>query len=242
MIETTYFVILLYFIAGGIGFYFINRRRDRQTARKSYVKFFTYFIIINVLFFSIVLFPTVFRFLAAAIAVGGMIEMVGLFRSNGYSHRVFFTFATIVFVIAAAGFIVFSGMDAGLVLFSFLVLSIFDSFSQITGQLGGKKKLFPRISPNKTVGGLVGGVIVALGSAYLLRSLYTPSAASALLSGVGIVLFAFLGDLAASVFKRKYDAKDFSRAIPGHGGVLDRFDSLIAGGAWVAFFTYLNIA
>lgn len=241
MIATTYYVILLYFIAGGIGFYFINRRRDRQTAMKSYVKFFTYFLIINVLFFSIVLFPMLFRILAAVIIAGGMVEMVGLFRSGGYSHRLFFTVSTLLFVIAAAGFIVFSSMDAGPVLFSFLVLSIFDSFSQITGQLGGKKKLLPRISPNKTVGGLVGGVIVALGSAYLLRNLYTSSAISALLLGAGIVLFAFLGDLSASIYKRKFGAKDFSQAIPGHGGILDRFDSLIAGGAWVALFGYFNI-
>lgn len=234
MIATTYYVILLYFVAGGIGFYFINRRRDRQTAMKSYVKFITYFLIINVLFFSIVLFPMLFRVLAVIIVAGGMIEMVGLFRFDGFSHQPFFTVSTILFIVAASGFFVFSGMNADLVLFSFLVLSIFDSFSQITGQLGGKKKLFPRISPNKTVGGLVGGVIVALGSAYLLRNLYTSSAVSALLMGAGIVLFAFLGDLAASVYKRKYGAKDFSRAIPGHGGILDRFDSLIAGGAWVA--------
>ncbi|RLD69735.1 MAG: phosphatidate cytidylyltransferase, partial [Bacteroidetes bacterium] len=126
-----------------------------------------------------------------------------------------------------------------LVLFSFLILSIFDSFSQITGQLLGRKKIFPNISPNKTVGGLVGGAIIAISSALLLNGLYAESPLKVIIMTLGVVAFAFAGDVAASFFKRKYMVKNYSNLIPGHGGYLDRFDSLIAGGAWVAFSVYV---
>jgi len=53
-------------------------------------------------------------------------------------------------------------------------------------------------------------------------------------------MFAFAGDTAKSVYKRKYHVKDFSKMIPGHGGILDRFDSLIAGGAGVALLGWLT--
>ena len=126
-----------------------------------------------------------------------------------------------------------------LILFSFLVLSIFDSFSQITGQLWGRTKIFPNISPNKTAGGLIGGTIIAIGSAFLLNGLYQEPPFKIIIITIGVVIFAFTGDIAASFFKRKYKIKDYSNLIPGHGGFPDRFDSLIAGGAWVALCVYV---
>lgn len=137
-------------------------------------------------------------------------------------------------MILAAGFFQFSGLNKWLVLFTFLVLSIFDAFSQICGQLWGKTKLFPAISPGKTVEGLLGGIFVAFASSLLLQSLIEFSMGKTLLIATGIVLFAFSGDLAASVYKRRYKVQDFSQILPGHGGFLDRFDSMIAGGAFVA--------
>ena len=133
------------------------------------------------------------------------------------------------------GLFLFSGMKKELILYVFLILSIFDSFSQISGQLWGKTKLFPKISPNKTAEGLVGGAIMAIASTFLLKTLTGLNMPAALFLATGVVVFAFLGDAMASVYKRKYNAKDFSKLIPGHGGFLDRFDSLIAAGAWTSF-------
>ena len=219
---------------GAVGFYFINRKKDRNTARESWKKYITYFIIIHALFFGIVFNPLFFRIIAGVIILAGAFELINLFRKSGYQKQGFFSFSLFLFVVLTAGFFQFSGLNKGLVLFTFLVLSIFDAFSQISGQLAGKHKLFPAISPGKTVGGLLGGVSIALASSLLLRSLIEFSMGKTLLIAAGIVLFAFAGDLAASVYKRRYNVKDFSRFLPGHGGFLDRFDSMIAGGAFVA--------
>ncbi|MBW6537165.1 MAG: phosphatidate cytidylyltransferase [Mariniphaga sp.] len=243
MIFTIYIIILSYFILGAVAFYFINRKKDRNTAHESWKKYISYFIIIHALFFGIIFNQLIFRIIALVIILIGMVELINLFRNSGYRKQGFFIVSFVLFVVLSAGFFRFSGSNKDLVLFAFLILSIFDAFSQISGQLAGKRKLFPAISPGKTVEGLLGGTCIAIASSFLLKSLVEFSIGSTLLIALGIVLFAFAGDLAASVFKRKYNVKDFSQLLPGHGGFLDRFDSLIAGGAFVAvveFFGILN--
>ncbi len=235
MIKTIYFIILAYFILGGIGFYLINRKKDPTVARESYTKFIAYFFIINVLFFSITIKPVVFHYLALMIGLVGVYELFTLFRVRNMTHKTFFLLSLVVYFGLTIGFFLFSRLPKELILYSFLVLSIFDAFSQISGQLFGKTKIMPHISPNKTLGGLVGGALFAIASSFVLNNLYQGTLVSALVLAVGIVIFAFLGDIAASFYKRKFDVKDYSKLIPGHGGFLDRFDSLIAGGAWVAF-------
>jgi phosphatidate cytidylyltransferase len=234
MIYTIYFVILVYFFLGFIGFYFINRKKERKEARNSWIKFITYFFIIHILFFSITLFPVFFRIITVIIIAGGFYELFKVHREAGYYKKSFFLLSVTLFSFLSIGFYFFSSFDRQLILFSFLILSIFDSFSQIAGQLWGRRKILPKISPKKTVEGFLGGAVVAIASSYLLGKLVVVSDIETMMLATGIVAFAFLGDLAASYYKRNYNAKDFSRLIPGHGGILDRFDSLIAGAAFVA--------
>lgn len=236
MITTIYIIILSYFLLGGLGFYFINRNKDKIAAKKSWTKFIAYFLIIHILFFSITINPSVFKVLAFGIILVGIIELIRLFIASHFRNRPFFIGALIVYGVFACGFLYFSTLDQGLILFAFLVLSIFDAFSQISGQLWGKRKIAPKISPNKTIGGTVGGSVFAIGSALLLKDLYKESWYVAVILAAGVVAFAYVGDILASLYKRKFDVKDYSKLIPGHGGFLDRFDSLIAGGAWVSFF------
>ena len=239
MIKTIYIIILSYFLLGGIGFYFINRKKESDVARKSYIKFLTYFVIINLLFFSIVVYPVIFRFLSIIIIGTGFIELFRLFHKSGYDKIGFFLLSVSIYTVLSLGFFLFGGLEKELILFSFLVLSIFDSFSQISGQLWGRRKIFPKISPNKTVGGLIGGAIIAICSAFLLNGLYAETPLKVIMMTFGVLVFAFSGDIAASLYKRKYKVKNYSKLIPGHGGFLDRFDSLIAGGAWVFLFVYI---
>ena len=240
MIRVIYIIILSYFILGALGFYFINKRKSKQEARRNWIKFITYFFIIHILFLSIVFYPPAFRLISLAIIITGGIEMYTLFRRSGYTKRTFFISALFLFAMLSWGFILFGTLDKGLILFTFLILSIFDSFSQISGQLWGKTALFPGISPNKTIEGLAGGALVAVLSADVLRKLIPAVWYTAIIIAAGVVVFAFVGDLLASFYKRRYNVKDFSNLIPGHGGFLDRFDSLIAGGAWVALFNWVD--
>jgi phosphatidate cytidylyltransferase len=103
-----------------------------------------------------------------------------------------------------------------------------DSSAYFTGRALGRHLLAPRVSPKKTVEGLIGGLLGAgaVGAAAALLALRQPWWLGALL-GVAGGLAAVLGDLLESLVKRQLDVKDSSRLIPGHGGVLDRIDGLL---------------
>jgi phosphatidate cytidylyltransferase len=115
--------------------------------------------------------------------------------------------------------------------FLYLVVAGFDGFSEIFGRLLGRIKLVQTISPGKTVEGAVAGgagaVVLAAAAGHIAG--LTPFVSATL--GIGIVLTALVGDLAASWVKRRAQIKDYSGVIPGHGGVLDRFDSFIGASA-----------
>jgi len=235
MILTIYIIILIYFLLGGAGFYFISRKKDHQEARNYRIKYITYFVIIHFLFLSIIFNPAIFHYLGILIMITGLGEIIYLFRRSRPERWLFFMVSLVIYLVFCAAFFHFSRFNRNLILYTFLILSIFDSFSQISGQLYGSKKLFPSISPQKTLEGLAGGILIALISSLLLRSLTETTTLNTILMAAGIVLFAFIGDTATSFYKRKYGVKDFSGLLPGHGGFLDRFDSLIAGGAFTAF-------
>ena len=111
-----------------------------------------------------------------------------------------------------------------------LITVITDTFALITGMYIGKTKLAPTISPHKTVEGFVGGVLMGT---FVATTFYFTvidpniSLAILILTTFFLAVVGQLGDLVFSSIKRTYDVKDFSNLIPGHGGILDRFDSLI---------------
>lgn len=103
-----------------------------------------------------------------------------------------------------------------------------DVFQYIWGKKFGKKKIIPLISPNKTWAGFIGGVISTSILAYFLAILlFDKASVFSALIGVGIAILGFLGDIFVSGIKRDLNLKDTSQLIPGHGGILDRMDSLI---------------
>ena len=106
-----------------------------------------------------------------------------------------------------------------------------DTGAYFAGRKFGRRKLAPRISPNKTVEGLVGGVVagVALGLVVAVFAGATPGQLPAVaLVALVAVLFSVVGDLFESLLKRQVGVKDSSNLIPGHGGLLDRVDGMVA--------------
>ncbi|MBE1236919.1 phosphatidate cytidylyltransferase [Phaeovibrio sulfidiphilus] len=136
------------------------------------------------------------------------------------------TLLALVFFRAAAGWIPFLGL--------LVMVWATDTGAYFAGRAIGGAKLAPRISPNKTWAGLVGGAVCSgLAATLVLLARDVPPQAQALIMvafvvGALVAVVAQGGDLFESFLKRRFDQKDSSHIIPGHGGLLDRFDGLLA--------------
>jgi phosphatidate cytidylyltransferase len=127
----------------------------------------------------------------------------------------------------------------------FVISWMTDTFAYFSGMLFGKHKLIPSVSPKKTVEGAVGGTVCAV----LLTLLYgfiagkiSNSEPQYLSIGIIATIVSVLsqcGDLVMSLIKRKFQIKDYGKIFPGHGGVLDRFDSIIISSSFIYFLTTL---
>lgn len=116
---------------------------------------------------------------------------------------------------------------AGLVLFLVVLTQANDVAQFIWGKMLGKKKIIPKVSPNKTWAGFIGGVLTTTVLSVILAPLITPfSLLASIIAGLYIGLTGFIGDINISALKRDLNIKDTSAIIPGHGGILDRVDSL----------------
>ena len=131
-----------------------------------------------------------------------------------------------------------------LVLFGMLTTFGYDTGAYFAGRAFGKRKMAPRISAGKTWEGGVGGLLIAAGSAVALRAaaigvigVFPLSLGATILAGFLLPVAAQLGDLVESALKRSADVKDAGSLLPGHGGMLDRFDSLLFTGTMLYFYT-----
>jgi len=117
----------------------------------------------------------------------------------------------------------------GFILTLFVAIWACDSFAYFVGKAIGKNKLFERVSPKKSIEGALGGLLGAVVTFLIVHyfSWYEISLYLAIGSGLIVGIFGQLGDLVESWFKRDAKIKDSSHILPGHGGFLDRFDSLI---------------
>jgi phosphatidate cytidylyltransferase len=116
---------------------------------------------------------------------------------------------------------------AGLVLYLVVLTQLNDVAQYIWGKSFGRHRITPTVSPKKTVEGLIGGILTTTGLAVLLAPLLTPlDRWDSIAAGFMISTGGFLGDITISALKRDLGVKDSGQLIPGHGGILDRIDSL----------------
>ena len=170
----------------------------------------------------------VFLFLPARMVIAG--DTQGFLRTASQLH---WSLMTTVFAFSHVAFLLVlpaDGMQTGALLVLFLVgLTEFNDIAQyLWGKSLGRIKVIPKVSPNKTLAGLLGGVATTALAATILGPLLTPlSWPMALLAGIIIGVTGFCGDVVMSAIKRDIGVKDSGTLLPGHGGILDRLDSLI---------------
>lgn len=120
----------------------------------------------------------------------------------------------------------------------FILIWVNDSFAYLVGKSMGRIKLYPAVSPKKTVEGSLGGFVFAMIAAYFMSKYETNiTLAQWIILATVIVITGSLGDLVESKFKRAAGVKDSGAILPGHGGMLDRLDSLV----FAAPFAYLTL-
>lgn len=166
-------------------------------------------------------------------------------RNNPFVNIAYTLLAPIYIALPLAllNYIAFFGEDKStysptIIIGYFIILWASDSGAYLVGSKFGKTKLFKRISPKKTWEGTIGGTLFALTGAYVSYILFDQlTLANWLIMALIIVVFGNWGDLVESLFKRSINVKDSGNLLPGHGGILDRFDSVFISVPFV--FAYL---
>lgn len=219
-------------VTAAVGMHLANRRVSRAIARQRWFKFFSYLVITALVITSILL--HFFIVVGSIIVIAGFAELYRL-------HGEHLASAWMILSILGAFFLNFAiNAPSSFILYIYFQVIVFDAFCQITGQLTGRRALAPGISPAKTIEGFAGGMVACISVAVLLRTGLELRWPSTLLFGVCTSITALCGDLLASFYKRKSGVKDYSNWLPGQGGFLDRFDSLIASGAIYGLLIFLD--
>lgn len=173
----------------------------------------------------------------------GIVFISELYRkSSNPFENIAFTIIGVFYVAVPLSLLHFSAFSQGkfsnqIVSGMFFILWASDSGAYFAGKAFGKHKLFERISPKKTWEGLFGGLILACILAYILGIYYTNLATwKWLIMAIIIATTGTFGDLVESMLKRSLQIKDSGNIIPGHGGILDRFDGLLLSSPFVVCF------
>jgi phosphatidate cytidylyltransferase len=207
-----------------------TRRADRGVLFWAYLAIPVQYLWIDMRWYGMfIIFIPVYAFLLLPMRMVLIGETSGFLRAAGTLH---WGLMALVFGIShVAALLVLPitnphGGGPGLVLFLVFLTQFNDVAQYLWGKALGRHKVIPKVSPNKTVEGLVGGAATTLALAWLLAPYLTPltrpqSVAAGLLIGLG----GFVGDVVISALKRDLGIKDSGTLLPGHGGILDRIDS-----------------
>lgn len=195
--------------------------------------------IVGYLFLWLILIPNnemnIFSFSFTKIEVVILFMMMFLLTTVVTKNRftfdhVAFVFLSTMYVGIGFYFLILARMNGlNYVLFVLFIIWATDTGAYFFGNALGKKKLWPEISPNKTIAGAIGGIFLACLVSVIFQVIYPfdLSMLTMIIVAIIIAIVGQIGDLVASAYKRHYEIKDSGNILPGHGGILDRMDSLI---------------
>lgn len=162
-------------------------------------------------------------------------KTIPLFESKKYISVTFYLTSGFVFMLMIANHQ--NSFSPLLLLGCFILIWVNDSFAYFVGKNFGKQKLFPKISPKKTVEGFLGGVFFSAIASYIIAQyIDILNFSNWLILAIIISVLGTLGDLIESKFKRQAQVKDSGVIMPGHGGLLDRLDSIIFAAPFIYLF------
>jgi phosphatidate cytidylyltransferase len=161
-----------------------------------------------------------------------------LFITNKYINTTFYLSSAFIFIILIANY--YDEFNPNILFGAFLLVWVNDTFAYLIGKNFGKQKLFSSISPKKTVEGFLGGLLFACVSSFFIAKYSdTLEFTNWLILAIIISVFGTLGDLIESKYKRQAGVKDSGVIMPGHGGLLDRLDSIIFAAPFIYLFLRL---
>lgn len=231
-----------------IGMYELNRVKNLEKtgiAIISYISAIAYYGLL-------LLDPTKYNMIVVIISFLVLMSFYVFRFPKHKAEDIMWTFFSLIYVAVMISYIyLVRDMDNGIYLVWLIFVASWgnDTFAYFTGVFLGKHKMAPVLSPKKSIEGAIGGVLGAglLGAIYgLVISKVTPEVTNVSIfvyAGASLIgaLISIIGDLAASAIKRNYNVKDYGNLIPGHGGILDRFDSVIFTAPVVYWIIYLLV-
>ena len=209
-----------------------TRQTDRRVLFWAYLSIPMQYFWIGIEWYGMfIIFIPVYLFLLLPVAMVLTGETQGYLRAAGTLHwglmSMVFSLSHLAYLLVLPQGEYAQVSGPGLALFLLVLTELNDVAQYCWGKLLGRHKISPTVSPNKTVEGFIGGVLTTVLLAALLAPWLTPfSSLDAVLAGALIAVAGFFGDLSLSALKRDLGIKDSGNLLPGHGGILDRVDSL----------------
>ncbi len=209
-----------------------TRRADRRVLLWAYLAIPMQYYWIGAAWYGMfIIFVPVYMFLLLPMLMVLIGETKGYLRAAGMLHwgmmTTVFSLGHAAYLLVLPGEVNPAGGGAALLLYLVFLTQLNDVAQYVWGKTLGHKKALPKVSPGKTQAGLVGGVLTTIGAASLLAPWLTPlTLLQSVAAGALIGLAGFVGDVTISAVKRDLHVKDSGQLLPGHGGILDRVDSL----------------
>lgn len=206
---------------------------SKMTQYKYYYLFAIGGIFISILFFISQLPPINLVYIASGCVVFNLLLLFNLFQNKSFhkyhktsSHLFLYITLPFILLLSLPNFITPAKYE--IVLAVFILIWCNDTFAYLVGKSIGKTKLLERVSPKKTVEGFIGGIFFTVIAAVIMSRFYDFFNVTLwIITAFVVGIFGTLGDLVESKFKREAGVKDSGNLMPGHGGILDRLDSVI---------------